>query len=101
MDSGIFSGTSSGSGAAGGVRRVLVTGFRQWTDAATTIRAAFAEQWGDGRALLISGVCPCPAGADRIAERFWTRLSLLSQLSSALVTVSGSSAMVRNSGPGR
>jgi len=100
MDSGIFSGTSSGSGAAGGVRRVLVTGSRQWTDA-TTIRAAFAEQWGDGRALLISGVCPCPAGADRIAERFWTRLSLLSQLSSALVTVSGSSAMVRNSGPGR
>lgn len=53
-----------------GPRRVLVTGSRDWTNA-TTIRDALAAQWGDGTAVLVSGACP--AGADRIAEMFWTR----------------------------
>ena len=53
-----------------GPRRILVTGSRSWTDA-VTIRAALAEQWGDGDAVLVSGACP--SGADRIAEMFWTR----------------------------
>lgn len=52
------------------LRRVLVTGSRRWTDAAT-IRTALVEQWGDGDAVLVSGACP--TGADRIAEMFWTR----------------------------
>lgn len=51
-------------------RRVLLTGSRSWTDTAT-IRVALAAQWGDGRAVLVSGACP--TGADRIAEQVWTR----------------------------
>ncbi|MGH3928802.1 MAG: SLOG family protein [Pseudonocardiaceae bacterium] len=53
-----------------GARRVLVTGSRDWADAAT-IRDALREQWGDGQAILVSGACP--SGADRIAETLWTR----------------------------
>ena len=58
------------SAAPAGPRRILVTGSRSWTDAAT-IRTALAGQWGQGDAVLVSGACP--AGADRIAEMFWTR----------------------------
>ncbi|MEU7990546.1 bifunctional DNA primase/polymerase [Streptosporangium canum] len=49
-------------------RRILLTGSRTWTDTAT-IRAALAEQWGDGSAVLITGACP--RGADAIAETIW------------------------------
>ncbi|MQA17862.1 MAG: DUF2493 domain-containing protein, partial [Pseudonocardiaceae bacterium] len=49
-------------------RRVLVTVSRTWTDW-QTMRAALAEQWGDGTAVLVSGGCP---RGDRDAERIWT-----------------------------
>jgi hypothetical protein len=51
-------------------RRVLVTGSRTWTDTAT-IEQALREVWGAGDVVLVSG--SCPSGADRIAERIWTR----------------------------
>lgn len=38
-------------------RRVLVTGSRAWRDPAT-IRAALAEVWGRGEAVLVSGSLP-------------------------------------------
>ncbi|MGJ6968913.1 bifunctional DNA primase/polymerase [Streptosporangium sp. G11] len=49
-------------------RRILLTGSRTWTDTAT-IRAALAEHWGDGTAVLVTGACP--RGADAIAETLW------------------------------
>ena len=63
-------GSPAGADPGLGMRRVLVTGSRSWTDAAT-IASALAGQWGDGRAVLISGACP--TGADRIAEQVWAR----------------------------
>ncbi|WP_031467140.1 SLOG family protein [Sciscionella sediminilitoris] len=50
-------------------RRILVTGSRDWTDT-TTIQTALAEQWGDGKAVLVHGACP--RGADRIAHYLWS-----------------------------
>jgi hypothetical protein len=51
-----------------GLRRLLVTGSRTWTDEAT-IAAALRQQWNNGVSVLVSGACP--RGADAIAERLW------------------------------
>ncbi|MGC5013150.1 bifunctional DNA primase/polymerase [Streptosporangium sp. DT93] len=53
-------------------RRILLTGSRTWTNT-PTIRAALAEHWGDGNAVLITGACP--RGADAIAETIWRQQS--------------------------
>src|SRR5438067_1619696 len=50
------------------MRRVLVTGFRAWTDTAT-IRDALATVWGGETVVLVSSACP--TGADRIT--IWIR----------------------------
>ena len=51
------------------MRRVLVTGSRVWTNAAT-IRAAVAAEWGGGTAVLAPGACL--TGADRTAVATWS-----------------------------
>lgn len=55
------------------MKRILVTGSRDWTDG-EAIYAALAEAretWGPS--VLVSGACP--TGADQIAESWWTRLA--------------------------
>jgi hypothetical protein len=56
-------------------KRLLVTGSRTWTNAATiedALRGAFHElrDYGWERIVLVSGACP--EGADAIAEHIWT-----------------------------
>lgn len=50
------------------MKRVLITGSRDWVDEAT-IRDALQAEWETG-AVLVHGACP--SGADSIADRLWT-----------------------------
>lgn len=51
------------------MRRVLITGSRDWTNA-RSIRDALTAYFSKD-VVLVTGACP--TGADRIAEMFWTR----------------------------
>lgn len=55
------------------MRRILVTGSRDWHDP-WTINCALYDEWaragGNGGAVLVHG--DCPTGADRLAAELWT-----------------------------
>jgi hypothetical protein len=52
------------------VKRVLVTGSRDWADR-VVIRQALADAWAwYSPAVLVSGACP--TGADALAEECWS-----------------------------
>lgn len=52
------------------MRRILVTGSRDWTDELRVEEALFTNVRTTDD-VLVSGACP--TGADEIAERFWRR----------------------------
>lgn len=61
------------------MKRLLITGSRDWDDE-ETLCVALLDAWDELRSgedldvALISGACP--TGADRLAELFWARESL-------------------------